>query len=61
MTEPVVGEEKLIIANIDHSRVRGERQNFDPTGHYARPDVTRLVVNRKRQSVLTVVEQDGGD
>lgn len=55
--EPMVGEEKLIIANLDHHCVRGERQNFDPTGHYARPDVTQLVVNRKRQTVLTITEQ----
>ena len=59
--EPVVGEERLIIANIDHSRVRAERQNFDPAGHYARPDVTRLTVNRKRQSGLTIVGQAEGD
>jgi len=53
--EPVVGEERLIVAAIDHSRVRAERQNFDPAGHYARPDVTRLIVDRKRQSTLTII------
>ena len=53
VVEPVVDKEELIIATIDHSRVRAERQNFDPAGHYARPDVTQLIVNRKRQSVLT--------
>ena len=55
---PVVGEEKLLVATIDHSKVRGERQNFDPSGHYSRPDVTRLIVNRARQRIVTVVEQD---
>jgi nitrilase len=59
--EPVVGEEKLVVATIDHSRVRAERQNFDPAGHYARPDVTQLVVNRKRQSVLAIVNQGKGE
>jgi nitrilase len=29
--------------------VREERQNFDPVGHYARPDITQLIVNRARQ------------
>lgn len=61
VVEPVVGEERLIVTTIDHSRVRGERQNFDPVGHYARPDVTRLTLNRERQSVLTVVEQQEHD
>jgi nitrilase len=29
--------------------VREERQNFDVMGHYARPDVLQLTVNRERQ------------
>ena len=53
---PVVDEEKLIVTTIDHQRVRAERQNFDPTGHYSRPDVTQLTVNRKRQSTLALVD-----
>ena len=56
VVEPVVGKERLIVATVDHRRVRAERQNLDPAGHYARPDVTHLTVNRKRQSTLTIVE-----
>ncbi|MEM6672588.1 MAG: carbon-nitrogen hydrolase family protein [Planctomycetota bacterium] len=43
--EPV---EQVVVAEIDPARVREERQNFDPSGHYARPDVFRLQVDRKR-------------
>ena len=50
--EPVTGREDLLVADIVHQRVREERQNFDPVGHYARPDVTRLTINRQRQSTL---------
>jgi nitrilase len=50
--EPVVGKETLCVGEIAHQRVREERQNFDPAGHYARPDVTRLTVNRVRQSTV---------
>lgn len=52
IVEPVTDEEKLIIATLDHKRVREERQNFDPAGHYSRPDVTQLTVNRERQSTV---------
>jgi nitrilase len=56
VVEPVVGEEHLIVADINHQRVRAERQNFDPAGHYARPDVTQLTVNRVRQTTLIIEE-----
>lgn len=54
--EPVVEQEALVQATIDHRRVREERQNFDPAGHYSRPDVTQLLVNRDRQSTLILKE-----
>lgn len=47
---PTVGEECVRVAAIDHAFVRRERQNFDPSGHYSRPDVLRLSVNRERQT-----------
>jgi nitrilase len=56
LVEPVTCEERLIVATLDHAWVRQERQNFDPAGHYARPDVTRLTVNRERRSTLEVRE-----
>jgi nitrilase len=55
LVAPSQGEEKLLTATIDLRRVFEERQNFDPSGHYARPDVARLELNRTRQSVLGIV------
>ncbi len=55
LVEPVANDERLILANIEHRRVRGERQNFDVAGHYGRPDVFQLTVNRERQSIVRLV------
>ena len=52
IVEPVLHKEGLIIETIDFNRVLEERQNFDPVGHYSRPDVTKLTVNRERQSTV---------
>ena len=50
--EPVLHQEGLIYQELDFNRVYEERQNFDPVGHYSRPDVTKLTVNRARQSTV---------
>jgi len=52
VVEPVINKEGLIIETIDFNRVLEERQNFDPVGHYSRPDVTKLQINRERQSTV---------
>jgi nitrilase len=50
--QPVVDKEALVVARLEPGRVREERQNFDPSGHYARPDVVQLTVHRARQSAV---------
>jgi len=54
LIEPQVDAEGLYTATLDHAKIRQERQNFDSSGHYSRPDVTRLVLNRKRQGILEI-------
>lgn len=49
LLEPEVNEESLRVATLEHRRVLEERHSLDVAGHYSRPDVTRLTVNRKRQ------------
>lgn len=41
---PLYGEEGILYAELDASRLREERQRFDPSGHYHRPDVLQLSV-----------------
>jgi nitrilase len=43
---PLEEKEGLVTATIDVSRCTDGRGMFDPTGHYARPDVFRLEVDR---------------
>ncbi|MEL6811318.1 MAG: carbon-nitrogen hydrolase family protein [Bacteroidota bacterium] len=52
MVEPVLHTAGNIYATLDFDRVYEERQNFDPVGHYSRPDVTKLILNTERQSTL---------
>lgn len=50
--EPVVGKEELLVAELDHAFVRRERQNFDISGHYARPEVLHLELDQGRHRGL---------
>jgi nitrilase len=39
---PLIGEAGVESAVLDLSRIAAGRRLFDPTGHYARPDVLSL-------------------
>lgn len=51
--EPVINKEGIFYETLDFSKVLEERQNFDVVGHYSRPDITKLYVNRDRQSTVS--------
>jgi nitrilase len=52
LIEPVEGEERLIIADVDLAAVREARLALDPTGHYSRPDVFHVTVDRSRREAV---------
>jgi nitrilase len=39
---PLIGEPGVVSAELDMARIAAGRRMFDPTGHYARPDVLSL-------------------
>lgn len=53
---PDIETEGNIYQTLDFNRIYEERQNFDPSGHYSRPDVTQLTVNRERQGTVKFEE-----
>jgi nitrilase len=55
-TEPVLDEERLIVADIDVAAVREARLTLDPTGHYSRPDVFAVTVDRGRREAARFVD-----
>jgi len=44
---PLFGEEGILVADLDLSLIAQGKYDFDVVGHYARPDVFKLVVNEK--------------
>lgn len=46
---PLYGEEGILYADIDRDDLAASRFDFDPVGHYSRPDVFTLAVNEHPQ------------
>lgn len=47
IVEPVWNKEEILYADLDMDQIPLSRMDFDPTGHYARPDVLELIVHQK--------------
>ena len=48
LVEPVYGEETILFADLDLTRITEEQMTLDVTGAYARDDVFTFEVNRRR-------------
>ncbi|EJL40846.1 MULTISPECIES: carbon-nitrogen hydrolase family protein [Brevibacillus] len=58
IVEPLYNQEGILIANLDLSLVTQSRYDFDVVGHYSRPDVFQLIVNRQKQDIVRVSKMD---
>ena len=55
---PLYNEEGLISAEIDLNDIVKARYDMDPTGHYSRPDIFKLIVNEQERPPVTIIENE---
>jgi len=58
---PVYNEDALLTAELDMSLITMAQMDFDPVGHYARPDVFSLHVNTQAQRAVTLDDSQGAE
>jgi nitrilase len=54
---PVRNEETILYAEIDPRELRGPRFQLDVAGHYGRPDIFQLTVDRRERPAIQTLEQ----
>ncbi|WCK53794.1 carbon-nitrogen hydrolase family protein [Aneurinibacillus sp. Ricciae_BoGa-3] len=55
VVKPVYGKEDILLADLDLRLIPYSRLDFDVVGHYARPDIFKLLVNEEEQSIVKSV------
>lgn len=57
LTDPIPhDEEGIVYAEIDLAMIPIAKMAADPTGHYSRPDATRLIVDRRSRPAVTYLD-----
>jgi predicted amidohydrolase len=60
VTPPLEGQPGIVYAPIDLARIGAEKHDLDVAGHYGRPDLLRLVVDRRPQVGIEWAAQTSG-
>ena len=61
IAEPVHGREALLMADIDLSLLPRSKFDFDAVGHYSRPDIFTLSVDRRPKLAVNMIEDEPED
>ena len=54
---PVRNKEEILYAEVDSQMIRGSKWMLDVAGHYARPDIFKLTVDRSAHPMIKVIEK----
>jgi nitrilase len=54
---PLIGDTRLVVAEIDVDELVRARYDFDVVGHYGRPDVFSLTVDAQPRSSVRFVHE----
>ncbi|MFK7758861.1 MAG: carbon-nitrogen hydrolase family protein [Phycisphaerales bacterium] len=57
LLEPQADAEDVFIVELERGFMDRERQNFDPSGHYARPELLKMIVDRTRHTSAQFSDQ----
>ena len=55
---PVYGEKSILLAELDMAEITKGKYDFDPVGHYARPDVFRLEIDTRPKPAVTTAKPE---
>lgn len=55
---PVYGREEIVVADLDLELIAQGKYDFDVVGHYARPDVFRLLVDERARAAVERRDRD---
>ena len=55
---PVREREETLFADLDLRKVAAQRRLMDPTGHYNRPDIFRLMVDTRARRPFVETTED---
>ncbi|MFD1330412.1 carbon-nitrogen hydrolase family protein [Methylopila musalis] len=55
---PLVDEEGMLTADVDIDDIIGAKLDFDPVGHYARPDIFSVRVDETARTPMVVLKPD---